>query len=265
VEAGIAHRRAFVEQVTSACARLGATVRWHSDDWVAEIDAPARRVLLIGQVFPLNTASSAHVANDKVATADLLSALDVPVVPHHLVRFPADLDAAVERVLGLCGGAPLVVKPHRESSGVDVRRAEDAAGVRSLLVSSARRYRAVAVSPWWEVRDEHRVVVLDDEPLLVYRKDRSGAEWRHNLQFGARPALDVDPVLRGRLETTARAAMRALGLRFASVDLVRTSGAPHVLEVNSGVTLAHFGRAGAEHRRLAEDVYFRAVRASVAP
>ncbi|GAB3884774.1 hypothetical protein GCM10029964_046320 [Kibdelosporangium lantanae] len=81
-------RRAFVDQISLACAEVGATITWHSDDWVAEITYPPRRVLVIGQVFPLNNAASSHVASDKVAAYQLLAAAGVPAVPHHLLRYP---------------------------------------------------------------------------------------------------------------------------------------------------------------------------------
>jgi glutathione synthase/RimK-type ligase-like ATP-grasp enzyme len=255
-------RRAFVDQIAKACADVGATVRWFSAEWVAEITYSARRVLVIGQVFPLNNASAAHVATDKVAAYELLRAAEVPAVPHHLLRYPMAADVMVESALAACGGAPLVVKPHRESSGFDVRRADDETGLRDLVDYFATRYRAIAVSPWQDVTDEYRIVVLDGDPLLVYRKDLAdGPEWRHNLQFGARPALDVDPALRTSLQDLAARAMCALDLRFASVDVVQVANRSLVLEVNSGVTLEHFGHAGPEHRRLADEVYRRAVRA----
>jgi glutathione synthase/RimK-type ligase-like ATP-grasp enzyme len=257
-------RRAFVDQISLACAEVGATVNWHSDDWVAEITYPPRRVLVIGQVFPLNNAAASHVANDKVAAYQLLAASGVPAVPHHLLRYPMAPEAMLTRALDACGGVPLVVKPHRESSGHDVRRASDQAELRYLLDYYATRYRAVAVSPWQNVLDEYRVVVLDGAPLLAYRKDLAeGPEWRHNLQFGARPELDVEPALRTLLEGMARDAMGALDLRFASVDVIRLADRLLVLEVNSGVTLEHFGHTSEQHRQLADDVYRAAIRASL--
>lgn len=257
-------RRAFVDQISLACAEVGATINWHSDNWVAEITYPPRRVLVIGQVFPLNNAAASHVASDKVAAYQLLAAAGVDAVPHHLLRYPMAPEAMFTRALDACGGVPLVVKPHRESSGYDVRRASDRAELRYLLDYYATKYRAIAVSPWQDVLDEYRVVVLDGSPLLVYRKDLAeGPEWRHNLQFGARPDLDVQPQLRDSLEEMAQAAMGALDLRFASVDVIRLADRLLVLEVNGGVTLEHFGHASDRHRQLADDVYRAAVRASL--
>ncbi|XVV06157.1 ATP-grasp domain-containing protein [Actinosynnema sp. CA-248983] len=251
--------RHFVTQVEQACAEHGAKVRWHSDHWMAEVVADDRRFLVIGQVFPLNTASSAQVATDKVATAGLLADHGVPAVPHHLLRFATDRDPVTltERLVGL----PAVLKPHRESSGVDVLRARDAAEARAGLGLLAARYRAIAVSPFLPIEDEFRLVVLDGEVLLVYRKAIAPGEWRHNLKFGARPELDVSPDRVEVLTALALAAMRVLELRFASVDIAWVDGRPLVLEINSGVSLEHFSQAGPHHRGLAADVYRAAIRA----
>ncbi|MFI9817821.1 ATP-grasp domain-containing protein [Saccharothrix variisporea] len=251
--------RHFVTQVEQACAEHGAKVRWHSDHWLAEVVSDDRRFLVIGQVFPLNTASSAQVATDKVATATLLADRGVAAVPHHLLRFATDHDpvALTRRLVGL----PAVLKPHRESSGVDVLRARDEAEAREGLSYLAGRYRAIAVSPLLPIEDEFRLVVLDGEVLLAYRKAIAAGEWRHNLKFGARPELDVRPDRAGVLEEMALAAMRALELRFASVDIAWVDGRPSVLEINSGVSLEHFSQAGPRHRDLAADVYRAAIRA----
>ncbi|MEV0676162.1 ATP-grasp domain-containing protein [Actinosynnema sp. NPDC050436] len=255
-------RRHFVAHIDRAGAAAGAEVRWHCDRWVAELVAGDRRALVIGHVFPLDNAASAQVATDKVATCALLDAGGVPTVPHRLLDFGTRADplAAVHELAGL----PAVLKPHRESGGVDVQQVTDEPGARAALAHLRARYRAIAVSPLLPVQDEYRVVVLDGEVLLVYRKEVAPGEWRHNLRFGARPVLDVDPAAQAATTAQALRAMSALGLRFASVDVVVVDGGPRVLEVNSGVALEHFSRASERHRALAADVYGAAVRACLA-
>ncbi|MEU4804870.1 ATP-grasp domain-containing protein [Actinosynnema sp. NPDC023587] len=251
--------RHFVAQIEQAGAEVGARVRWHCDQWLAELVTDDRRALVIGRVFPLNDAAAAQIATDKVATCALLADAGVPFVPHHLLRFGTGPDpvALTRELVGL----PAVLKPHRESSGVDVLRAVDEAEALAALTYLEGRYRAIAVSPLLPIEDEYRLVVLDGDVLLVYRKAIAAGEWRHNLRFGARPVLDVDPTAP---TPAALAAMRALGLRFASVDVAVVAGRPKVLEVNSGVSLEHFSQAGERHRALAADVYRAAVRACLA-
>jgi len=54
---------------------------------------------------------------------------------------------------------------------------------------------------------------------------------------------------------------KALGLRFASADIVASGDGLTVLEVNSGVCLERFSNSGPDHFRQAAQVYYRALRA----
>ena len=65
-------------------------------------------------------------------------------------------------------------------------------------------------------------------------------QWKHNLGMGAKPRLYScdDPSLSEAM-TLAPAAMRALGARFGSVDIVQVDGQDLVLEVSAGVMLEH--------------------------
>ena len=49
----------------------------------------------------------------------------------------------------------------------------------------------LVISPYVEIEDEVRVILLDDVPRIVYSKQR-GADWRHNLDAGAKPVLLED-------------------------------------------------------------------------
>ena len=254
-------RQHFVDQVDGACASMGARVTWHSERWIAEIAHGSGQFFVIGQTFPLNDAASANIANDKAATYSVLSARTIAAVPHHMARF--GLLGDVRGVAGFVrsiAGLPVVLKPHRESAGIDVVRAHDDAELVGALEALAAKYRAITVSPFLRIRDETRVVVLDSEVLLTYRKVvADGPEWRHNLCCGAKPEVIPVSDRDDRMTELALRAMDALRLRFATVDVVDVDGELSVLEVNSGVTLEHFSRSGAEQEEAAREIYRRAL------
>ncbi|TWB88047.1 RimK-like ATP-grasp domain-containing protein [Bradyrhizobium macuxiense] len=66
--------------------------------------------------------------------------------------------------------------------------------------------------------------------------------WRHNLDAGAEPVLLSDAATRDACIALAIKAAQAVGIRFASIDVVRADGAWNVLEVNSGVKMEALGR-----------------------
>ncbi|PAY10048.1 RimK-like protein [Bradyrhizobium sp. UFLA03-84] len=72
--------------------------------------------------------------------------------------------------------------------------------------------------------------------------ERRLLNWRHNLDAGAEPVLLTDAATRDACIALATKAAQAVGIRFASIDVVRADGAWKVLEVNSGVKMEALGR-----------------------
>lgn len=246
----------FVRQVSAAAAALGISVEWHCDQWVAALRKAGTTAHIIGCSFPLNSSSSAQVASDKVAAYTVLSRSGVPAIPHYLFRFLGRDPGTWAGLVAAMVTLPVVIKPHMESGGIDVCRAAGPDELDRILAELARRYRAIAVSPYAEIECEYRAVVLDGDVKLLYRKVRPGpAEWRHNLRLGAVPETICDPGEVPDVLRLARVSMAALGLRFASVDVVHTAGGAMVLEVNSAVTLEHYSDHLPAHASAAAAVY----------
>jgi glutathione synthase/RimK-type ligase-like ATP-grasp enzyme len=85
------------------------------------------------------------------------------------------------------------------------------------------------------------VVVIDQLAPVVYSKQRV-LNWRHNLDAGARPVLLEPGEAREASVAIAIKAAKAIGIRFASVDVIRVGGALKILEINSGVMMEALGK-----------------------
>lgn len=155
---------------------------------------------------------------------------------------------------------PLVVKPTTEAGGLDVYKAESTEEARGIIEQLAGRYTALAIAPFETILTEHRVVVLDDTPRLLYAKKLvNQAEWRHNLKHGAIPLLEDSPDTTAELAEIALRAMRVIGGRFMSVDIIRTPHGLSVLEINSGVMLDRFAARSQDYRAKAVEIYRDAI------
>jgi glutathione synthase/RimK-type ligase-like ATP-grasp enzyme len=137
--------------------------------------------------------------------------------------------------------AGLVIKPNEGTSGRSVFRVESASELDSAVNDIFSSHLSLAISPYVEIADEVRVVLLDDVPHVVYRKQRS-SDWRHNLEFGAEPVLLERGDAREACVALALRAAHAIGIRFASVDVVRVGTEWQVLEINSGVMMEMLGK-----------------------
>ena len=260
------YRPNFVAQITSAAVALGAEITWLSSDYVAEVTRGPHVAVIVGYHFPLNNAAACTLADDKSATADMLARFDVPNVRHTLIRFDSDgsLVGQIDRVAELFG-FPLVIKPHRGTSGDGVTRVDSLEALVAALTCLRVQYQALAASPWIDIEHEYRVVVLDDRARLIFEKVRVEPEsdWRNNLKFGSLPVIESRHDLCRELTGVALRASDALGLRFASVDIVASRAGLAVLEVNSGVCLERFSAVSSGHFRRAGAVYADALRISL--
>ena len=288
--------RILIGTIERYCAEHAIALDVRADGWLLVLDHPAKRHLIYGYDLGLNSAVAHRVACDKAASAELLTGSGLPAVPHRFFIAPAFGDRAAPpwpSMFELLEAHPdgLVVKPNDGTSGRFVTRASRRdqlmKAVESLFAANAN----VALSPFLDVQDEVRVVLLDGAPLLVYRKERAcvtgdgthslqelamatvaparrertlarlqaefGAaalaavvpagerrllDWRHNLEAGASPVLLEECRARDACVALAERAARAIGIRFASVDLVQVNGSWQVLEVNSGMMMESFGR-----------------------
>jgi glutathione synthase/RimK-type ligase-like ATP-grasp enzyme len=185
----------------------------------------------------------------------------------------------------------LVVKPNEGTSGKSVFLVSSRPALELAVNRIFASHASLGISPYLEIEDEVRVVLLDDAPLVVYGKNRPSVigdgkrsllelalaslpagqrstvlpglfagldkaaldtivphggrrmlSWRHNLESGAEPVVLEQGEAREASVELAAAAARAIGIRFASIDVVRADGRWQVLEVNSGVMMEALGK-----------------------
>ena len=306
-------QRIFVQAIKTYCAEHGHTVDVRADGWLIVMQEGARRKLAFAYDLGLNSAVAHRIANDKSATSDVLALSGISSVPHTLFLNP-ELNAFMpprgswEAMLALLQqySDGLVVKPNEGTSGKSVFWVTSKPALELAVKRIFSTQTALAVSPYLDIEDEVRVVVLDCQPLVVYAKDRPAVtgdgrhsllelalenvpaarrssvlpglfadldrsaldgivpagerrvlNWRHNLESGAEPFLLQEGEIRDACVALAARAAEAIGIRFASVDVVRANGSWQVLEVNSGVMMEALSR---QHPELVQATYGAALR-----
>jgi glutathione synthase/RimK-type ligase-like ATP-grasp enzyme len=130
----------------------------------------------------------------------------------------------------------VVVKPNEGTSGRSVFKVTTEAELDHAAAEVFSMSAGLVISPYVAIENEVRVVLLDEVPLVVYSKQR-GSDWRHNLDAGAKPVLLEDGEVRTACVGIAVDAASAIGITFASIDVVRVDGAWKALEINSGVMM----------------------------
>ncbi|MGY3032895.1 glutathione synthase/RimK-type ligase-like ATP-grasp enzyme [Bradyrhizobium sp. USDA 4354] len=250
--------RIFVRAIRRYCADHGIAIDVRSDGWLIAMRRGPRRHFAFGYDIGLNSAIAHRLANDKSATAEALALAAVSCIPHQLFLNPRLGKHVVgaawrEAMLELLHDHPqgVVVKPNEGTSGRSVFKVTTEAELDHAVGEVFSMSAGLVISPYVAVEEEVRVVLLEDVPLVVYSKQR-GSDWRHNLDAGAKPVLIEDGEARASCVKLAIDAARAIGIDFASIDVVRVDGEWYVLEINSGVMMEALGKL---HPELVQAVY----------
>jgi len=254
--------RIFVDAITKYCASRGIACEVKSQGWLIVMRSGDKRRFALGYDLGLNSAISHRIASDKAATSDILAMSGIPCIAHTQFSNPVLADYAPttglrEAMRDLLRQHPqgVVVKPNEGTSGRLVFNVMNEAELDEAARRIFAAHLSLAISPFVEIAEEVRVVLIDDTPLAVYAKQRT-ADWRHNLDLGARPVLLPTGEARDACVALAIRAAQAIGIRFASVDIVRTADEWKVLEINSGVMMETLGR---HHPELALAAYATAL------
>ena len=255
-------KRLFVDAIRTWCGQNGVKCEVRSQGWLIVMERGAKRRFAFGYDIGLNSAMAHRIANDKSATAEALAFSGIGCVPHQLFLSPklgkhVLPDGSGDAMLGLLRkyDRGLVVKPNEGTSGRFVFKVTSEAALEHAAKEIFTSHPSLAVSPFLEIEEEVRVILLDDVPLVVYRKQRA-SDWRHNLDFGAQPVLLVQGQARNHCIAIAIKAARAIGIRFASIDVVRVGQDWQVLEINSGVMMETLGK---HHPELVHAAYAAAL------
>ena len=235
--------------LTEICAEDGIDLAWLSTDWLAVLrrDNQERRILGYGK-FDLNSAAASMAADDKFVTFELLKRAGLPVMQYAILYESTNSGAYVqgrntpEYIADFFEqhNQHIVIKPNIGQCGTGISQVTDLAQVPAALQEAFRYGYAACLCPFYEIEHEYRVVILDDEARLMYQKNH-GDDWRFNLSKGATVSPVEDAELWQKLMTLARAAAQTIGLRFCSVDIIKTTaGELLLIEINSGVAIIHY-------------------------
>ncbi|HEV7407260.1 MAG TPA: RimK-like protein [Bradyrhizobium sp.] len=202
-------QRVFVTAVQKYCADNGIAVETRSQGWLMVMRKGPRRHLAYGYDVGLNSAVTHRIANDKAATAELLEMNGIACVPHAFFPGPALSEyvptaGTWQAMLGHLAQNPdgIVVKPNEGTSGRLVFKVLSRPAL-ELAVSEIFSLKLnLAISPYLEIKDEVRVILVDDLPVIVYGKSRpsitgDGVHSILELALATMPAERLSAILPG--------------------------------------------------------------------
>jgi len=199
---------------------------------------------VIGSKWDVNNAAACRIACDKSACYAVLKHSGVPAIPHELLMHPIKRQGFIGekgtwlQALKFFGNSnsKVVVKPNHGTNGQDVLLCDSVQTLESAVHTVFADSPNAAISPFYDIKTEYRVFHVNGTCPLVYGKAANPENWRHNLSQGATAFEVADENILATLKTLASRAATAIGIHFATIDIVETiSGDYLIMEINSGV------------------------------
>ena len=257
------------EIVKEICIEKNIEYKILSKDWIIRLEDDNKIGYIVGAKFSINSVTAACIASDKYATYEVLKYAGIPVIEHKMIFNPkrrkgyvSDLNSKTEikKYINSQPNKMVVIKANEGACGNDVYLCKNYSEISKNLKKIFRNKDSVSICPFYEIDTEYRVICLDNECKLIYGKKAGKDTWKHNLSQGAYVVDVEDENLKNRLEDIAIKAVKEIGIRFASVDIIKLkSGELLVIEVNLRVTIHKYIEFVDNGREIAKQIYGEAI------
>ncbi len=257
----------FERMLYQICEENGIKLQFLSRNWIKRLEKSGKVCYVVGYKFDLNSQATSLLADDKFATYEALKFAEIPVIRHEILYdFDDHSEYAVGRNSLACvaeclqkWGGRMILKANNGTCGQQVFEITNLNQLVTALPQVFRQSYSASMCPFYEIKNEYRIILLDGAEKLSYMKVKTAGEW-FNLERGARAEMIPEEKHPRILELAQRAA-KAINLRFGSVDIIETvDGEFLILEINSGVMTRDFLVQHPEQIEVAKQMYTEAVR-----
>lgn len=258
----------FKQIIKEICEELDIKMTIASKDWMTILEKDGQKRFLLGTKFDLNSYALGSVFDDKYATYEMLKYSQIPAAEHQIIFRPSNqsdfaknsntYEFAYEYLESHHNNIIIKVNDGAQGKGVyQVRSREE---VKNILDHLFVANYSLSLCPYYDIKSEYRVIMLDKEAELIYKKikpvvigdgqstisellnklnnhffidkdnfklDRVLAKnekyeynWQFNLSKGATMTAELETDERENVLKLANQVVQNINLRFASVDII---------------------------------------------
>lgn len=219
-----------LENFDAIIPRIGASKTFYGT-------AVVRQFEVMG-VFSLNESQAISRSRDKLRCLQILARDGIGLPVTGFAHATEDIDGLIKTV----GGAPLVIKLLEGTQGIGVVLAETTQAAKSVIEAFRGLDANILVQEFIKEAEgaDLRCFVVGGKVIAAMKRQGAKGEFRSNLHRGGyAEKVKLTPEER----STAIRAAKAMGLRVAGVDLLRSNHGPVVMEVNSSPGLEGIEKA----------------------
>jgi ribosomal protein S6--L-glutamate ligase len=179
-------------------------------------------------VYCINGSQAIARSRDKLRSLQILAKKGIGLPVTGFAHTTQDVQGLIDMV----GGAPLVIKLLEGTQGIGVVLTESNAAATSVIEAFRGLDANILVQEYIsEAKGQDlRCFVVGERVVAAMLRKGAPGEFRSNLHRGG--CAEVVKLTPEELSTAVRAA-KAMGLRMAGVDILRSNHGPLVMEVNS--------------------------------
>ena len=199
------------------------------------------------KVYCLNSAAAITQSRDKLFSLQLLLNNGVDIPTTGFANSPLDTDDLIKMV----GGSPLIVKLLEGTQGKGVVLAETKKAAESVINAFKSLNANILVQEFIKEANgkDLRLFVIDGKVVASMQREAAPGEFRANIHMGGTASVVKVTAEEKRI---AIKAAKAMDLKVAGVDIIRSSKGPLLLEVNSSPGLE--GIEGATNKDIAGEM-----------
>jgi ribosomal protein S6--L-glutamate ligase len=226
----IVYRGKPLENFDAIIPRIGASKTFYGTAVVRQFE--------VMDVFSPNQSQAISRSRDKLRSMQILAREGVGLPITGFAHDTQDIDGLIETV----GGAPLVIKLLEGTQGIGVVLAETYQAAKSVIEAFRGLDANILVQEFIKEAGgaDLRCFVIENQVIAAMKRQGAKGEFRSNLHRGGN-AQKID--LSSEETDTAIRAAKAMGLKIAGVDLLRSNHGPVVMEVNSSPGLEGIEKA----------------------
>lgn len=216
----VIYKSDFWEGIDAIIPRIGVSKTFYGTALVRQFE-------MMG-VFTVNSSQAISRSRDKLHCMQILAREGIGLPATSFADSMKDIDGLIDFV----GGAPLVIKLLEGTQGIGVVLAETDRVAKSVIEAFRGLDANFLVQEFIQEAEgvDLRCFVVGDKVVASMKRQGAEGEFRSNLhRGGTAKKARLSPEER----STAVRAAKAMGLRVAGVDLLRSRRGPVVIEVNS--------------------------------
>ena len=274
----------FKKMIKEICKELNIKCTFLSKDWIIKLEKDNEVRYLTGNKFDLNGHAIGNIMDDKYALYEILNNLNIPVCKHNIFyaennhQYYSQGCNTKEDIIACFNkyNNDVVIKPNKGSMGLGVYHIIDKDELITKINELLIKNYSISICPYYHIKNEYRVIVLDNEIKLIYKKinpivigDGKSTlkellikfnsnyyidkeipniipkkneiytyDFHFNLSKGSIATIDIDYDTKEKICQLALEVSKKVGITFASIDIIETTDNKLlVLEANSGVTI----------------------------